>query len=76
MRKVDIGIERMRVAAAGLAMVVVVASPAIAQDAFRFGLAMPLTGSQALYGQTRSRPRNGPSRRLIKGVVSIARRSR
>jgi branched-chain amino acid transport system substrate-binding protein len=51
MRKVDIGIERMRVAAAGLAMVVVVASPAIAQDAFRFGLAMPLTGSQALYGQ-------------------------
>ena len=51
MRKVDIGIERMRLAAAGLAMVVVVASPAIAQDAFRFGLAMPLSGSQALYGQ-------------------------
>ena len=27
------------------------AGPASAQDAFRFGLAMPLTGSQALYGQ-------------------------
>jgi branched-chain amino acid transport system substrate-binding protein len=32
---------------AGLA----IANPASAQDAFRFGLAMPLTGSQALYGQ-------------------------
>ena len=28
-----------------------IASSAIAQDTFRFGLAMPLTGSQALYGQ-------------------------
>jgi len=27
------------------------AAPASAQNAFRFGLAMPLTGSQALYGQ-------------------------
>jgi branched-chain amino acid transport system substrate-binding protein len=28
-----------------------IATPAPAQDTFRFGLAMPLTGSQALYGQ-------------------------
>ena len=28
-----------------------IGSSALAQDAFRFGLAMPLTGSQALYGQ-------------------------
>ena len=32
-------------------MTIALAGPAFAQDAFRFGLAMPLTGSQALYGQ-------------------------
>jgi branched-chain amino acid transport system substrate-binding protein len=31
--------------------VLAIAQPAAAQDTFRFGLAMPLTGSQALYGQ-------------------------
>jgi branched-chain amino acid transport system substrate-binding protein len=37
----------------GAAMILAVAfgAPASAQNAFRFGLAMPLTGSQALYGQ-------------------------
>jgi branched-chain amino acid transport system substrate-binding protein len=35
----------------GLAAAVAIASSAAAQDTFRFGLAMPLTGSQALYGQ-------------------------
>jgi len=34
-----------------LAAVLGMATPVSAQDAFRFGLAMPLTGSQALYGQ-------------------------
>lgn len=32
-------------------LAVAFAAPAPAQNAFRFGLAMPLTGSQALYGQ-------------------------
>jgi branched-chain amino acid transport system substrate-binding protein len=39
------------VAAAFMAVTIALADPAFAQDAFRFGLAMPLTGSQALYGQ-------------------------
>lgn len=38
-------------AAAFMAVTISLAGPAFAQDAFRFGLAMPLTGSQALYGQ-------------------------
>lgn len=38
-------------AAAFMAAAIALAGPAFAQDAFRFGLAMPLTGSQALYGQ-------------------------
>lgn len=38
-------------AAAGLVLAASFASPAFAQSVFRFGLAMPLTGSQALYGQ-------------------------
>src|ERR1700730_7356693 len=38
-------------AAACLAAALGAANSASAQDAFRFGLAMPLTGSQALYGQ-------------------------
>ena len=38
-------------AAAFMAVTIALAGPAFAQDAFRFGLAMPLTGSQALYGQ-------------------------
>ena len=37
--------------AAGVALAIAAATPAAAQDVFRFGLAMPLTGSQALYGQ-------------------------
>ncbi|MGB8576518.1 MAG: ABC transporter substrate-binding protein, partial [Pseudolabrys sp.] len=37
--------------AAFMAVTIALAGPAFAQDAFRFGLAMPLTGSQALYGQ-------------------------
>ena len=48
------GIDRrvgMRLAAAACLSVVAFASPAAAQDVLRFGLAMPLTGSQALYGQ-------------------------
>ena len=43
---------RMQFAAAAfMAVTIALAGPAFAQDAFRFGLAMPLTGSQALYGQ-------------------------
>lgn len=38
-------------AAAFMTAAIALAGPAFAQDAFRFGLAMPLTGSQALYGQ-------------------------
>ena len=34
-----------------MAAALAVATPASAQDTFRFGLATPLTGSQALYGQ-------------------------
>src|ERR1700754_354547 len=41
----------MRLAAAACLSVVAFASPVAAQDVLRFGLAMPLTGSQALYGQ-------------------------
>jgi branched-chain amino acid transport system substrate-binding protein len=49
MSKPGRGIRRLLASAclAALAM----AQPASAQDTFRFGLAMPLTGSQALYGQ-------------------------
>jgi branched-chain amino acid transport system substrate-binding protein len=36
---------------AGVAATLAAANAAAAQDAFKFGLAMPLTGSQALYGQ-------------------------
>ncbi len=46
-----IGIGRILGATVGLAAVVAMANPVIAQDAFRFGMAMPLSGSQALYGQ-------------------------
>lgn len=49
MRKIDIG--KMLGAAVGLAAVAAMTNPAIAQDTFRFGMAMPLSGSQALYGQ-------------------------
>jgi branched-chain amino acid transport system substrate-binding protein len=38
-------------AAACLAAALATANAAVGEDAFRFGLAMPLTGSQALYGQ-------------------------
>ena len=41
----------MKFAAAGLAALLGAVAPAAAQDVLRFGLAMPLTGSQALYGQ-------------------------
>src|SRR6185312_16773045 len=37
--------------AACAALAIAAATPAFAQNVFRFGLAMPLTGSQALYGQ-------------------------
>jgi branched-chain amino acid transport system substrate-binding protein len=43
--------RRLCAVAAGLAAVLAMSNPAAAQDAFKFGLAMPLTGSQALYGQ-------------------------
>jgi len=42
---------RALLSAAACAAALAVAHPASAQDALRFGLAMPLTGSQALYGQ-------------------------
>src|SRR5437016_14412722 len=41
----------IKLAAAALALACGTAHPAAAQDVLRFGLAMPLTGSQALYGQ-------------------------
>jgi branched-chain amino acid transport system substrate-binding protein len=34
-----------------IAVALVAAAPAHAQDALKFGLAMPLSGGQALYGQ-------------------------
>ena len=40
-----------KIAAAILALAFGAVGSAQAQDTFRFGLAMPLTGSQALYGQ-------------------------
>src|ERR1700726_3136777 len=43
--------RRLSAAAACLAAALGMASSAAAEDAFKFGLAMPLTGSQALYGQ-------------------------
>ncbi len=43
--------SRMLGVAVGVAAAVALAGTASAQDAFRFGMAMPLTGSQALYGQ-------------------------
>src|SRR5262249_31837427 len=43
--------RRFLAAAAGFAAALAMANAACAQDAFKFGLAMPLTGSQALYGQ-------------------------
>jgi branched-chain amino acid transport system substrate-binding protein len=51
MNRIGLGIERMLAVAASLAAAVAIASPAMAQETFRFGMAMPLTGSQALYGQ-------------------------
>jgi branched-chain amino acid transport system substrate-binding protein len=42
---------RHSLATAAIAATTLIASPAFAQDSLRFGLAMPLTGSQALYGQ-------------------------
>ena len=41
----------MKFAAAVLAALLGAVAPAAGQDVLRFGLAMPLTGSQALYGQ-------------------------
>ena len=41
----------MKFVAAALAALLGTVAPAAAQDVLRFGLAMPLTGSQALYGQ-------------------------
>src|SRR5262249_42877662 len=41
----------MKLAAAACLSLVAFAGPAAAEDVLRFGLAMPLTGSQALYGQ-------------------------
>ena len=41
----------MKLATAGLILSFGTAGPASAQNVLRFGLAMPLTGSQALYGQ-------------------------
>jgi branched-chain amino acid transport system substrate-binding protein len=41
----------MKLAAASLAALLGAVAPAATQDVLRFGLAMPLTGSQALYGQ-------------------------
>lgn len=41
----------MKLATAGLILAFGAAAPASAQSVLRFGLAMPLTGSQALYGQ-------------------------
>jgi branched-chain amino acid transport system substrate-binding protein len=49
MNKPGRGIRRLLASACLAALAV--AQPASAQDTFRFGLAMPLTGSQALYGQ-------------------------
>jgi branched-chain amino acid transport system substrate-binding protein len=43
--------RRLSAAAACLAAALGMASSAAAEDMFKFGLAMPLTGSQALYGQ-------------------------
>jgi branched-chain amino acid transport system substrate-binding protein len=47
MSRIGRGIGKML----GVVACLAVASPAMAQDVFRFGMAMPLTGSQALYGQ-------------------------
>src|SRR5436190_11645185 len=41
----------LKLGAAALMMAASFVAPAFAQNVFRFGLAMPLTGSQALYGQ-------------------------
>src|SRR6185295_10073813 len=41
----------MKLATAGLILAFGAVAPALAQNVLRFGLAMPLTGSQALYGQ-------------------------
>ena len=41
----------MKLATAGLVLAFGAVAPASAQNVLRFGLAMPLTGSQALYGQ-------------------------
>src|SRR6476660_3188869 len=45
------GTRRVARGVACIAAGLILASSAFAQDTFRFGLAMPLTGSQALYGQ-------------------------
>ena len=44
-------VRRLLATAAIVAAAGSIGSSALAQDTFRFGLAMPLTGSQALYGQ-------------------------
>ena len=44
-------IVRLSLATAAIVATGFIGSSALAQDVFRFGLAMPLTGSQALYGQ-------------------------
>ena len=51
MNEIARGVGRRLFAAACLAAALGMANSAAAQDALRFGLAMPLTGSQALYGQ-------------------------
>ena len=51
MSELSRAVRRLFAAAACVVATLAIASPASAQDTFRFGLAMPLTGSQALYGQ-------------------------
>ena len=51
MRELGSTVRRSLATAAIVAAAGSIGSSALAQDAFRFGLAMPLTGSQALYGQ-------------------------
>ncbi len=51
MRELGSMVRRSLATAAIVAAAGSIGSSALAQDAFRFGLAMPLTGSQALYGQ-------------------------
>ena len=51
MSKSNRGVRCLASGAVCITAGLVLTSSALAQDPFRFGLAMPLTGSQALYGQ-------------------------